>query len=167
MGYSPSQTATILKCPALEPDKDFKKPEPMKPQMPTADGEDPVEDDKKPKKPKKPKDPEAGDPKPSDKPKPDNNNSYVQELLANKIWLFATNAPLSADNKKQVLDLWQDLVLSVLHDHFKGYDFLEFDFLPKLLCEKPTEKMQQEFIKNCDNMAEIMLRTIYKAQARL
>lgn len=175
MGYSPSQTATILKCPALEPDKDFEKPEPIQPAKPTADGGEGTGDtskpDKKPtekpvKKPK-PKDPNASDPKPSDKPKPDNNNSYLKELLSAKLCLFATNAPLSTTNQKQVFDLWEDVVLTVLHEHFKGFDFLEFNTLPKMLCQKPTEAMKQEFIKNCDLAAQIMLDTIYKAQSRL
>lgn len=169
MGYSPSQTATILKCPALEPDKDFHKPEPIKPTMPTDDGEDNTEDkpDKKPTKKPKPKDPNAGSPKPSDKPKPDNNNSYLQELLASKLCLFATNVPITTINKKQIFDLWEDVVLTVLHEHFKGFDFLEFNMFPNMICQKPTKRMRQEFIKNCDLAAQIMLDTIYKAQSRL
>lgn len=167
MGYSPSQTATILKCPGLEPDKDFKKPEPIKPQIPTADNEDDETSAEKPKKPKKPKDPTAGDPKPSDKPKPDNNNSYLKELLMDKIYLFAINVPLSAPTHKQIFALWQDLVISVLQEKFKDFDFLQFNLLPEMLCQKPTEKMRQEFIKNSELIAEKMLNTIYNAQARL
>lgn len=167
MGYSPSQTATILKCPGLEPDKDFKKPEPIKPQMPTADNEDDEISAEKPKKPKKPKDPNASDPKPSDKPKPDNNNSYLKELLMDKIYLFAINVPLSAPTHKQIFALWQDLVISVLQEKFKGFDFLQFDLLPEMLCQKSTEKMRQEFIKNNELIAEKMLNAIYKAKVRL
>lgn len=161
MGYSPSQTATILKCPALEPDKDFEKPEPIKPQMPAANPEDPSAE-----KPKKPKDPNAGDPKPSEKPKPDNNNSYLKELLTDKLYLFAVNAPLPNTSRKQIFALWQDLVISVLQEKFKGFDFLQFDLLPEMLCQKPTEEMRQEFIKNGELVAEKMLNAIYKASGR-
>ena len=130
--------------------------------MPVANPED-----QSAEKPKNPKDPNAGDPKPSDKPKPDNNNSYLKELLADKLYLFAVNAPLSNASHKQIFALWQDLVISVLQEQFKGFDFLQFDLLPEMLCQKPTEEMRQEFIKNGELVAEKMLNAIYKAKVRL
>lgn len=174
MGYSPSQTARILKAPVLEPDKDFKKPEPIKPQTPDAtdDGEDPdVVDGEKPKKPTKPKkpkkDPNAGDPKPSDKPKPDNNNAFVLSALTQRLKLFFEYVSFKEDNEKQVLTVWEDVVLGFLKDYSQEFDLSQFNSFPKLLCEKPTEAMRQEFMKHCENIAEFMVRTIYKMNSRL
>lgn len=156
MGYSPSQVASILNCPALEPNKDFKKPEaPTQPQQPVQDPKNP------------PKDPNAGDPKPSDKPKPDNNNMLcVTEPLKRRIELFAQNAPLKSGNLA-ILKLWTDLVEHYLLNVFNDVDLESFKSLPKLLCKKPTEDMRAEFYNNSEKIADLLVYGIYNAFSRL
>lgn len=164
MGYSPSQTARILQAPVLEPDKDFKKPEPKPVQDPNA--EDPQQDPNVPKDPKKPpKDPNAGDPKPSDKPKPDNNNSYLRERLISKIKIFAECAPL--DHKKLILPLWNDLVTPLIRELDTQVDLTLFEDFAKLLCECPTEEMRRQVIERKIIIADFIIDSIYKMNSRV
>lgn len=153
MGYSPSQVSRILKCPSLEPAKDFKKPELTS--APTTPPKDPS------------KDPNAGDPKPSDKPKPDNNNTLaLRDLVKKRVEFFARNAPLTA-NAPIVLKLWIDLVESLLQDHFQGRNLELYRTIPNLLCKKPTEEMQKELIERSEKIANLLVYGIYNAFSRV
>lgn len=158
MGYSPSQTARILQTPVLEPDKDFKKPEPKPVQDPNANN--PQQDPKNP-----PKDPNAGDPKPSDKPKPDNNNSYVRERLISKIKIFAECSPLN--HTKLILPLWNDLITPLIRELDTQIDLTLFEGFATLLCECPTEEMRRQVIERKTIIADFIINSIYNLNSRV
>jgi hypothetical protein len=157
MGYSPSQISRILNYPELEPDKDFKEP-----QQPQAPAQQPQQTPKKP-----PKDPGAGDPKPSDKPKPDNNNTLsVKNDLIKQIRLFAQYVPLE-NGSRSVLKLWEDLIEQFLLKKFEGIDLLPCRSLPQLLIKNPTEDMRREFSNGAEKIAEVLVSSIYNVHSRL
>jgi len=154
MGYSASQVSRILNCPELEPDKDFEKPE----KNPVAS--DPQMDPTTPSPKKPPKDPNAGDPKPSDKPKPDNNNSF-REQLKKRVERFVAYVPLTG-NTLLVDKLWEDLVEDYVLESYKEFDKTQFKTLPRLLCDRPTESMRKEFLDNLEKIVDLMVCGVYK-----
>jgi hypothetical protein len=153
MGYSASQVSRILNCPALEPDKDFEKPEKNPTNNPQTAPTPPT-----PKKP--PKDPNAGDPKPSDKPKPDNNNTF-REQLKKRVERFVAYVPLTG-NTLLVDKLWEDLVEDYVLESYKEFDKTQFKTLPRLLCDRPTESMRKEFLDNLEKIVDLMVCSVYK-----
>lgn len=161
MGYSPSQMARILQSPVLEPDKDFKKPEPKPVQNPQQDPN--AEED--PKKP--PKDPNSGSPKPSDPEKPDNNNAYLKAVLERKIKLFVETSCLVDSNKRTLLNLWTDMIIPFIKEIDAAVDPVHFEGFVSLLVEHPTDAMRQEFIKNSGMIADFIVNSIYKMNFRL
>ena len=87
--------------------------------------------------------------------------------LTQRLKLFFEYVSFKEGHEKQVLTVWEDIVLGFLKDYSQEFDLSQFNSFPKLLCEKPTEAMRQEFMKHCENIAEFMLRTIYKMNSRL
>jgi hypothetical protein len=163
IGYSASQISRILNCPALEPDKDFddsaKDPE-LNPQEAPAEPGKP-----KPKPGKPPKDPEAGDPKPSDKPKPDNNNAFQKANIQEKLYLFAHNA--SGLSERHILQLWDDLIVIPLKELNPEFNGAVWESIPKLLCGRQNSAMLQEFINQNEKIADLLLAAVYNAQSRV
>lgn len=149
MGYSASQVSRILNCPALEPDKDFEKPE-----------KNLVATNPQPEPKNPPKDPNAGNPKPSDKPKPDNNNTF-REQLKKRVERFITYVPLNG-NSLLIYKLWEDLVEDYILATYSSFDKIQFRILPRLLCEKPTDSMKNEFLDNLEKIVDLMVCSVYK-----
>ncbi len=165
MGYSASQIAKILNCPTMEPDKDFEKPKPEPVMKPTAInpavgvGQDP----KKPTKPTKPTKP--GNPKPSDKPKPDNNNGF-KKTLERKLKFYLEN--VSLENTFTIPQLWEDIVEDCIKQHHQpSKETLQvFKEFPQMLLNKPTRSMKLELEKNIDNIVVLIAEALYNVSKR-
>jgi HK97 family phage portal protein len=166
MGYSASQVAKILNCPTLEPDKDFEKPEPKEIAPPNAGNPlNPAsQNPKKPTKPVKPAKP--GDPKPSNKPKPDNNNDFSYFLERN-LKNYVEN--VSLENSFTILQLWEDLVEDLIKQHYEvTQEMLEsLKGVPQTFLNCPTESMHSELEKNIDNIVVLIRSMLYNVERRL
>ena len=162
MGYSASQIAKILNYPAMEPDKSFEKPEP--PTASTIPGQSPAapnaEDPKKPGKPVKPVKP--GSPKPSDKPKPDNNNEF-EEILTRKLKMYCEHVKLQ--NSFTILQLWEDLIEDFIKQHNpSGIVLVGLREIPEMLLATPTAAMKRELEKNIDKIVALLSEALYNSK---
>jgi hypothetical protein len=78
---------------------------------------------------------------------------------------FAQNC--NGVDSRQIMLLWEDFIITQLKELNPEFDGRSVESIPKLLCKDNNSKMVQEFIKQDEKIANLVLASVYNTPSRV